>query len=117
MRAQQPGSEVIRRNLLNKQLVYLVLSLMILALFPARTVAWGNDGHRIIAQIATERLSNDTRRAINELLRKGETLESISTWADQTKLQRPDTRAWHFVDIPLGDSNYDYGKDCGTGKT
>lgn len=95
---------------------YILLTLVILVLLPVRTAAWGNRGHQVIARIATARLSVSARQAIAELLQPGETLESISTWADDIKAQRPETRSWHFVLIPLGNSRYSR-TDCGRGET
>ena len=98
-------------------LSYVFVTVVLVVLFPVRTAAWGNKGHQVIARIAMERLSTDARQSIAELLDSGETLESISTWADQIRLQRADTRSWHFVEIPLNDSRYVQMKACGKGQT
>ena len=103
------------KNLLNKCLLFPVLSLSLVCFMPTRAVAWGNNGHRIIARIAMDRLSKDTRQALSELLAPGETLESVSNWADTIKAQKPETRSWHFVDIPLSSSNYQKARDCRKG--
>jgi len=88
------------------------LTFVILLLTPARTAAWGNRGHQIIARIAMTRLSSGARETIAQLLEPGETLESISTWADGIKTQRAETRSWHYVAIPLTDNRYSRAKDC-----
>jgi hypothetical protein len=90
---------------------------------------WGSTGHKTIGQIAQLRLANtNTLVRINNILRPGETLSSIATWADDVKDEEnfnlqatnpdPDTqhfyrhlvnrnnRTWHFVDLPLGCSGY-----------
>ena len=61
---------------------------------------WGKNGHRAIAQIAESYLTNNARDAIEKLL-AGETLASVSTFADEI---RSDSRydefnTWHYVNV------------------
>lgn len=105
-----------RRNLF-KPSSYFFLTIVIVVLLPVRTVGWGNKGHQVIARIATARLSTSARQAIAELLSRGETLDGVSTWADQIKTQRPETKSWHFVAIPFGDSYYTRAKHCARTET
>jgi hypothetical protein len=42
-------------------------------------------------------------------------MENASTWADEIKFQRPDTRPWHYVDIEIGTRGYDKATDCPAG--
>jgi len=42
-------------------------------------------------------------------------MEDASTWPDEIKFQRPDTRPWHYVDIEIGTLGYDTSADCPTG--
>ena len=100
-----------------KPSAYISLTIVIVVLWPVRTVGWGNKGHQVIARIAMARLSTGARQAIAELLDSGETLESVSTWADEAKTQSAETRTWHFVLIPLSDSRYLPLKDCGKAQT
>jgi hypothetical protein len=98
---------------------YIFLAIVIVALLPVRTMGWGNRGHQVIARIAMARLSTSARQAIAELLAPGETLESVSTWADQilTQQQRDDTKSWHFVAIPLKERRYSRLTDCAKDET
>ena len=96
---------------------YILLAIVIVVLLPVRTVGWGDRGHQVIARIAMARLSTSARQAIAELLDPGETLESVSTWADKIKTQRVGTKSWHFVAIPLIDSRYSRLKDCAQTET
>jgi hypothetical protein len=75
---------------------------------------WGANGHRIIARVATERLS---RKALDEVasLLDGQTLAAVSTWADSIRSGRPETYNWHFVDIPVTDTTYDEARWCAKG--
>lgn len=76
---------------------------------------WGEDGHSIIAEIAQRRLSPDAAGQVAHLLGPGVSLASVASWADDIKSDRRDTYAWHFVDIPLDQSNYDERRDCAPG--
>lgn len=105
--------------------------IVFLVVFQLTTPAfgWGNNGHKTVGRIADLRLANTTTMTkIKAILRPGETLSSIATWADNVKNedrfstsatnQDPDTqdfyrhlvnkhnREWHFVDLPLGCSGY-----------
>tara|TARA_B100001175_G_scaffold102442_1_gene86890 strand:- start:444 stop:1208 length:765 start_codon:yes stop_codon:yes gene_type:complete len=67
---------------------------------------WGKTGHRIVAEIANRNLTEKTIKKINIIL-DGESLPSISTWADEIKSD-PEFKkynSWHYVNIPL-DKNY-----------
>ena len=74
-------------------------------------LAWGPEGHSIVAEIAQQRLTPQVALAVQGLL-GGRSLASIASWADDIRDQRPDTSNWHFVDIPLDVSQYDASRDC-----
>jgi hypothetical protein len=65
-------------------------------------LAWGSEGHRIVAEIAEQYLEPATARRVRELLaiENATTLAQVSTWADEIRPQRRETAPWHFVDIP-----------------
>jgi len=92
----------------------LVLSVLLAATTSAWP--WGVDGHQLVARIAQERLTPKAQQEVQKLLDQepGSTLPSISTWADETR--NPTTAAWHYVNFPKGDCNYDQGRDCPDGK-
>ena len=71
---------------------------------------WGHEGHRIVADIAQERLTEVARRNVQSLIGNN-TLASVANWADQIRPERDETFGWHFVDIP----RYTYGEmgTCG----
>jgi hypothetical protein len=83
-------------------------------LTPDSVLAWGKVGHEIIGDIANRRLSSEAAREVRALLslEGNTTLAEIAYWADDIKLQRPDTKTWHFVDIPISAATYDAGRDC-----
>lgn len=77
-------------------------------------LGWGKDGHRIIAAVAENYLDETTKVMVQSLIRNNH-LYSSATWADEVKRQRPETRAWHYVNIPFG-KTYDAKRDCGKPK-
>jgi hypothetical protein len=77
----------------------------------APALAWGPDGHSIVAEIAQQRLSEPAARLVQNLL-KGRSLASIASWADEYRASHPATTNWHFVDIPLDAATYDAARDC-----
>jgi hypothetical protein len=73
--------------------------------------AWGCLGHIIISQIATDALTEAARRGVDELL-QGRSLAEVSCWADEVRHSRPETKRWHYVDIPRFATTYDPRRDC-----
>jgi hypothetical protein len=74
-------------------------------------LAWGQEGHSIVAEIAQQRLSPPAAQMVQNLL-KGRSLASIASWADDERDTHPETSGWHFVDIPLDVETYDPKRDC-----
>jgi hypothetical protein len=63
---------------------------------------WGKTGHRIVGEIAERQLTDDVKEIIYDIL-DGESLSSVSTWADEMR-SNPDWRPydkWHYVNLPL----------------
>ena len=62
---------------------------------------WGKTGHRIVGEIAERQLTDDVKEIIYDIL-DGESLSSVSTWADEMR-SNPDWRPydkWHYVNLP-----------------
>jgi len=72
---------------------------------------WGVEGHHVVARIAESRLTPRARAEAERLL-GGQSLEAVSTWADEIRRDQPATGPWHYVDIELGDTAYDPARDC-----
>jgi S1/P1 Nuclease len=109
---------------MKKTLCLLLVTFVFVA--PAGSVfAWGNDGHQTVGKIASLRVKRGTARRIAAILKPGETLSSVSTWADTVKERMgtndpdPDTNAflqdmvhneknreWHYDDLPLNCGSY-----------
>jgi hypothetical protein len=77
-------------------------------------VAWGKDGHRIVANIAQSRLSPAAAKKMQKILGPGQNLSDVATWADDVR----STPEWswsaplHFIDVPDGDCEFEYTRDC-----
>ena len=82
-----------------------------LLIFPnPQAWAWGTEGHRIVADIAWDHLSQTTRLNLRPFLGDGN-LASVSLWADDIRGARPETSPWHYVDISPSADGYS-AKDC-----
>ncbi len=73
---------------------------------------WWAEGHHIVAAIATQRLNPQAQAAVAAILPPGETLESVSVWADEIRKDRRDTGPWHYIDIPTDAPRGDWAPYC-----
>lgn len=78
----------------------------------ANVLAWGADGHSVIAEIAQRRLTGDARLEMERLLGPGVSLASLSSWADDVRPDRPETSNWHFINFPVKEDRYDLAVVC-----
>ena len=76
------------------------------------TLAWGPAGHRIIASVAQEHLNARARARLSYLLGSETTLADVATWADDVRDERPETRAWHYINIPPAATDLRPQRDC-----
>jgi len=97
--------------------------LLLISGTPSSALAWGREGHRIVAEIAEQYLEPETARQVRELLalEHATTLAEVSTWADEIRDQRPETAPWHYVNIPIHlpagmPLAYDAARDCPGGE-
>jgi hypothetical protein len=77
-----------------------ILYLLPIVLMVNNALAWGPDGHKIVAQIAQDKLNPNALKAVSKLI-PGQDLASVANWADAIK-SKPEwvhTKSWHFVDI------------------
>jgi hypothetical protein len=92
-----------------------VLGLALAGLCPCaiRLSAWGAEGHHIVARLAWGLMTPAARDEATTILGGGEdTFIAAATWADEVRASRPETYNWHFVDIPVGETRFDAGRDC-----
>jgi len=87
-------------------------ALIALCLTAGHAFAWGASGHSIVAEIAQRRLMPAVMAKIGELIGPQASLASLSGWADDVAFTRPNTMAWHFVNIPYDSASYVPERDC-----
>jgi hypothetical protein len=88
---------------------------------PQQALAWGPEGHSIVAEIAQRRLSKEASDAIAKLFNPDGTLPAFSlpslasagSWADDFRDGHPETGDWHFIDAPLN-GPINWPQDCGS---
>ncbi len=94
------------------QLAALAVAL-VLAVCPPTVLAWGPQGHRVIARVAAERLTPEARAAIRDLLHPDDTLPDIADWADHEGHEvYPGSSPWHYANISIQDAHYADGRDA-----
>lgn len=88
-------------------------------LAPAPAQAWAAFGHRLVALLAQEQLSDSTRTEVDLLLAQesGADLGAIAAWPDEIR-QRPGyerTGPFHYVNIKDAGCHYVATRDCPDG--
>jgi hypothetical protein len=91
--------------------------IFLLSLMPGKAAAWGSEGHRIVARIAAQHLTDKTKTSIAALIKADkedlghckqlnkleDQLACVATWADQVRNtpKYQNTAGFHFVNIPV----------------
>jgi len=76
---------------------------LLLGLVTSQVQAWGQNGHRIVGELAEAHLTETTKQAILPLL-EGDSLAEVSTWADEMRSspnefwQKKSTK-WHYINV------------------
>ncbi|MFP5391160.1 MAG: S1/P1 nuclease [Gammaproteobacteria bacterium] len=108
---------------MNKLACALALSGIFLS---SNALAWGSDGHRAVGAIAARLIKGShAEQQVAALLQPGESLESISTWADTAKggvgyptpsaemaaytAANPHHSEYHYTDVPFQHTHYEDG--------
>lgn len=85
-----------------------LLALSLAIVMPAQAMAWGSEGHEIIADIARDYLTPQVRVKVDALLATdidtltAPDMASRATWADAWRgAGHRETASWHFVDTEL----------------
>ena len=86
--------------------------LLVIAAMPTTALAWGKEGHAIIALIARHYLTPKAAKAVDAMLAAdaADTLTapdmaSRAAWADVWRNSHRETAPWHFTDIEIDGSN------------
>ena len=80
----------------------ILLLILLVPVFLFGNDEWGKVGHRIVGEIAERQLTDEVKDIVYDIL-DGESLASVSTWADEMR-SNPDWRPydkWHYVNLPL----------------
>src|SRR4051812_44485600 len=90
---------------------------LVLLCLPSAVLAWGGDGHQIVALIAEDRLTPAAKDAVHNLLGADVNISDaeIAIWADQHRREDRSTAPWHYVDIPTTQPSFDEARDGGHG--
>lgn len=77
-----------------------IIIIAILTLFSKVGLAWGKEGHQIVAQIAQQYIGGPGRDTINYYL-NGLSFEEAATWMDEIKSdhQYDYMKSWHYINI------------------
>lgn len=83
-----------------------ISAIAMLIAMPSSAAAWGQDGHRIIGQIAQERVNGRTAASIEQILGNVDLAEA-STWADEERSNpatfwQTEAGSYHYVTVPTG---------------
>lgn len=89
----------------------LLMAVLLAGAAPERLAAWGAQGHRLVAQIAAQHLTDTAAHNVTWLLAP-QSLADVSSWADRIVDANRQTFFWHFVNIPIDASRYDRDRDC-----
>lgn len=95
-----------------KFLLPLLLPLLLILCFSSPIFAWNNVGHRVIAQIAYDQLTPQTKQKIDALTAvmfhsqyPADRFLCAATWPDQLKMQTTQYNAWHYINLPYIKNN------------
>jgi nuclease S1 len=98
---------------MNRSTLFISLILLLFGASARSACAFGVLGHQVIAAIAEDMLTPRAKAEVKTLLGASAssggpaTLAAISTWADEIRMLRPETRPWHYVTIQIGEAGYD----------
>jgi len=109
--------------------IFLGLPLFAILNLPTPALAWGCQGHQVIALLAEKHFTPHAFAMAASILaadpidpnlsrycKEGgiDAMADASTWADDIRPLRPLTAPWHYVDIPLGTTRREVEKFCDT---
>jgi hypothetical protein len=72
---------------------------------------WGRQGHRLVALVAQDHLTEIAAANVRALLGK-QSMADVASFADTYRTDHPETAGWHFVDIPSSATTYSRDRDC-----
>ncbi|HEX5212824.1 MAG TPA: S1/P1 nuclease [Pseudolabrys sp.] len=105
----------------HRGIAFVFAGLIAIAAAPEQSLAWGVDGHKIVALVAQQFLDPAVKKKVDALLKSDKDkltptdIANRAVWADKyrdsdrngAKVRYNATRQWHFVDIELNAPDYD----------
>ncbi|MBI4273749.1 MAG: S1/P1 nuclease [Rhizobiales bacterium] len=79
---------------------------------PGLCFAWGDWGHRTIAEVAVRNLSEKAQAGVQDLLGGQRQFVDAAIWADYVDVERPESIPWHTVEILPNGGGYNRARDC-----
>ncbi|WP_105169652.1 S1/P1 nuclease [Pseudoalteromonas sp. T1lg23B] len=78
----------------------------------SQAIAWGQNGHRIVGELAEQNLTPTTKQALVPLL-EGDSLARVSTWADEmrsdsSKFWSKTSSKWHYINVSDADNMHQH---------
>jgi hypothetical protein len=92
-----------------------IISLLLLVCLIGQSFGWGQNGHRVVGQLAEWHLNKKARKNIEAIL-KHESIPMVANWMDEIRSDKAydHTATWHWVTIPDGESyNREYQEASG----
>jgi hypothetical protein len=91
-----------------------------LSLVAPKAAAWGDDGHRVVGELAWRYLSPAAQAAVSEALTDPgyDSLAQAATWPDTYARRFPEydpMKAFHWVNVDANATSYRRERDCPTG--
>ncbi len=80
-------------------------------LLPSSSSAWGSKGHESVVHLALQMMKPKERKAAFDLIGSDDPC-FIGNWADHQREAHPETRNWHYVNIPATVKSYKASRDC-----
>jgi hypothetical protein len=87
-------------------MVLRLLSILTLSLGVASVTGWGTEGHEMVANVAYERLTPQTREAVLSILGPtngtedaGSPLAAVADWADRVRYHYHWSAPLHYIDV------------------
>ncbi len=83
----------------------MLLPILMVILFPAKTFAWGKKGHEMVAEVAFKYLDENTKKTVLEYL-DGMTIEQAANWMDDMRADHSYDymKPYHYVNFEKGEA-------------
>ncbi|OHX68136.1 S1/P1 nuclease [Flammeovirga pacifica] len=92
-----------------KHFILSIISITLLfggTFLPQKVMAWGQTGHRVVAEVAENHLNKKAKKALQEILGDSAYLPIVSTWMDDIKSDKKYSfmSPWHYINLDEGET-------------